>query len=315
MKFHKPTLLLFLIVIGLVFTSCTPGTGQGGGPKEILGTRGLVLNFLENSLMDTISEGDLYYLQVKLFNEGGYDITNGILQVSVDDKAFDIQNKDAYSSFNLRGDDGLFSGEQKVSEIQLKSKPVSLQGITAFSSQITVNACYEYTTHFQDTFCVDTDIKGMQAQKPCMEESLSGSKGQGAPVVVSKVIPRTTMGENGARVSFDIYIENQGDGTVLSSDSSPAVCLGQFTDDDFSIITLTEVQLSQYTLTSGTISCGTHTSSPNEFDLDNINKQFIRCTLRDEVPYSEGTFSTPIIIDLAYGYLQTIKTKVLIEKP
>ncbi len=311
---HKFILLLILLSI-LFLSACDVSTSKGGGPEKVLGTRGLVLNFLDSSLMDTIYEGDLYYLQVKLFNEGGYDITDGVLQVSIDDKAFDILNKESFESFDLRGDDGLFEGEQKISEIQLKSKPVNLQGITAFDSTITVNACYEYKTHFQDTFCVDTDIKGTQAQKPCTEKSLSGSKGQGAPVVVSKVIPRVTMGEQGARVSFDIYIENHGDGTVLSSGSSSNVCLGQFRDSDFSLITLSDVQLSKYSLADGTITCGSHTSSPNEFDLDNVNKKFIRCSLVNEVPYSEGTFSTPMIIDLSYGYLQTIKTSVLIEKP
>lgn len=314
MKFHQ-SIIVCIIFLSIFLSSCGSSNNQGGGPEEIIGTRGLVLNFLENSLMDVIYEGDLYYLQIELLNEGGYDITDGILQVSIDDKAFEILNTDSYDRFDLRGDDGLFEGEQSISEIQLQSKPVNLQGINAFDSQITINACYEYTTHFQDTFCIDTDIKGMQAKKPCIEESLSGSKGQGAPVVVSKVIPRTTMGENGAKVSFDIYIENQGDGTVLSKDSSSDVCLGQFRDNDFAIVTLTEIQLSSYKLTDNTIICGTHTSSPNEFDLDNINKQFIRCSLTTEVPYTEGTFSTPMIIDLAYGYLQTIRTSVLIEKP
>ncbi len=306
--------LIFLVPVlfSLLLASCDSYQSYGE-PEKVSGTRGLTLEIMRNSLPRSIYEGERLYIQLELLNEGGFDIDDGVVFVNVDPNSFSIENKEDYSRINLKGDDGVYRGEDTVKEIQLVAKEFSMPGVTAHDAEIKINACYEYQTFFQDTFCLDTDVRRTQSEKPCTTRSLSGSRGQGAPVVVSNVEPRITMGSNGAKVSLDIYIYDSGTGTVLASGASERVCTSEFNAEDFQIVTISEVAFSTYKMSEGDILCDSHTDTFNEFDLTG-DKEYITCRTKEEVPFSLGTFSTPLTIKLDYGYLQTASTTMKIEK-
>ncbi len=311
MKLNKKIIPYVFVIIAFLISSCDYYTT--GTVDIVTGTRGLVVELIRSSMPPSIFEGDNLHMQVRLRNEGALDIENGILYVSVDSQSFSVLNREEFESINLRGDDGIYRGEESVHRVSLESKRFLAEGITAHDARISINACYEYGTFFQDTFCIDTDVSQQQTDKPCRMSSLSGSRGQGAPVVVSRIEPRMTLGSTGAQLSFDVHIRNSGSGTVITSGSSERVCKGEFGMTDMNIVKLSEIKLSRFSLSEGDFICDSHTDNSNEFDLS-ASRDFVTCRLRDELEFSEGTFSTPITIELEYGYLQSINTNIKVER-
>lgn len=304
--------LFIIIFISIFLVSCNGGSSSGE-PEPVTGTNGLVLEFMRDSLLDSIYEGDSYYMQLELTNEGAADIREGILVATSIDKSFTVDNYGDFDSINLRGDDGLFHGETSIVEIILNSNELR-PGITTTESTIAVKACYEYQTIFQDTICIDTDIRGTQSQKPCTPQSISGSKGQGAPIIVRSVDPRITLGNNGVKVSFEVSIGSTGSGFAMAPDNSRLACDSGATSNVVNIISISEIRLSKYSLSGGSIECDTHTLNPNEYDLKDKNRDTIRCRVVPEIPFLDGTFSTPMTITLDYAYEETTTAKVTIEK-
>ena len=319
MKYKKKILYIPQIIsFILVFMSIISLSGcsySGSGDNSPSGTKGLVMNIMENSIPTRIYENEPLYLQLRLKNEGSHDIRNGVLDVTVDQYSFSIENKEQFRTIELQGDSGNFEGEEKVQDIKLQSKEFAMEGTNAHDASIKINACYEYETFFQDVLCIDTDVRDIQAGKPCHTKAISGSRGQGAPVVVERVDPRISMGTNGARLTFDIYIKNSGSGTLLSEGAYERVCTSDFTSEDFDRVKIKEIEISTYALSDGDIRCTSHVSDEfNIFDIHSETKDSINCEVVEEIPYSLGTYSTPIAITLSYGYLQSTQTSLKIEK-
>lgn len=311
-RMDKKILILIFVFASLIFISSCEYY-PSGQTEKVVGTRGLTLELQRSSMADRIFEGEPFFILLRMRNEGAIDIENGVLFVSADPHVFSITNKEEYEYYNLRGDDGIFRGDEIVTQISLQSKESSRAGVTGFDSPITINACYEYGTFFQDTFCIDTDLANQHRDKPCQMSSLSGSRGQGAPVVINEIRPRAIMGTEGVRITFDIYMYNSGTGNVLRSGSSESVCKGEFSSDDMGLVRISEIKLSTYRLSEGDFVCERHTENFNEFDLHG-NQEFMSCRLVEELDFSLGTFSTPITIELDYGYLQTVSTSIHVQK-
>ncbi len=295
----------------LALASCVvPNEGE----ETVTGSRGLVMEFMQEAMVDEVYEGDPYYLQLYLMNEGASDIEDGTIQVSINPAGtFTLENKDEFSTFSLRGDDGYYQGEEKVVEIMMQSEEITMEGVEGQQSSIKVNACYEYETFFQDTLCVDTDIRQMKAAKPCTPRDLIGSRGQGAPVVVERISPTFTSGTSGVRFTFEMTLRNAGSGTVLAPQASEGICTGRFHAEDFGIVRIEEIKMSSYSLSEGDFICTSHTSNPNEYELRNDRQDGVVCRLRDDISSSLGTFTTPMTITLSYGYLESLETEVQIN--
>lgn len=299
-----------MLVSALFISACD--YVSSGGDEPVRGTQGVTMSFMRESLLDSVYENGLYYIHLNLKNEGAHDVENGIIALSLDDYSFSIENPDEFEHFSLRGNDGTFNGEERVQEIILKAKEITMQGVDAYDTSIKVNMCYSYKTLFQDTLCVDTDVRKTQHDKPCLTSTLSGSSGQGAPVVVSRVEPRLSPGTNGAKLSFEIFIQNSGSGTVLAKDRGEAVCTSEFVAEDFNRVTISEIKVSSYSLSNGDILCETGGTDFTQVNLD--EEESITCRVREDIPYSLGTFSTPLTIKLSYDYLSSLETGVTIEK-
>ena len=298
-----------IFLVSFLILSCDfDGSSQ---QTRVTGTRGLVMNVMRTAMPDSIYAGESLYMQLNLRNEGAPDIFDGVISVSTD-SLLEVTNEDEFKVLTLRGDAGIFRGEEDIVQINLISKDLGMDGVTARDSQITINACYEYNTFFEDTFCLDADIRNQQIEKPCTMRELSGARGQGAPVVVSKVVPRSVVSESGARVSFRIYIYNSGSGLVLTKDSSKRVCQDRFDERDMGIIKINEITLSRFKLSDESIICDSHTNNPNEFDISD-RLEYIECRIVEELDFSEGTFLTPMTIDLDYGYLETVRTSINVK--
>lgn len=302
-----------LLIFSSVFLSSSCDVGVSEDIGRVFGTAGLEMNIMRTSIPSRIYEEEPIYLSLKLSNKGYADILDGVIFVSVDSQKISVQNYDEFKNFNLRGDDGFVRGDEKLLQISLLPMKIKIDNILSQDANLRINSCYAYSTFFEDVFCIDTDVHGMQSQKSCIMKPLTGRRGQGAPVAITRVEPRSALGESGVSISFDIYIQNLGGGTVLKRSSYKSICTGEFGVDDLNNIRIAEIVLSSYTLSNGDFSCSSHTPQINEFVLGG-SRDYISCKLNHEIELERGAFSTPINIKLDYGYLETIEERLLIQK-
>ena len=300
--------ILGAVLSFLLLSGCTLDFGSSDDDGIVRGTRGLVIDFVSGT-PTRLSQGEPYNIQMRLTNEGAFDIEDGVIDISYESQKLDLENRDEIERFSLSGDDGTFRGESEVKEIRMSTRDFTMGDVSQTDTKVTINSCYEYRTFFQESFCMDTNPSSTDPNAPCTVSEIRGGDGQGAPVVVQRVVPRIHSGSTGARVSFDIYLRDSGDGRVLAPEASERVCTGELTSDDFSRIKISSLTLSRYNLDDGDISCESHTEHSNEFNM-NDERGYITCSLNEEVDPSQGTFTTPMTIELKYGYLQTAEQRL-----
>ena len=299
---NKKIYLILLVIFSFSLSACDSnyftGTGEGG----ITGTQGIKMEFIPGTVPQRIVEGESYKFLLRIENKGAVDIENGYLDFS--SSTLNIENQNDFREFQLRGGDNAFRGEDKIFELQVKADDLRMQDVDQISTNIKINACYEYSTRFEGTMCIDSNPGYDSANKPCSIHPVSGGSGQGAPVVVSRVLPMDTMG-----TVFDVYIRNARSGTVLSPGVSERVCREEFTTEDFGIIDIVEIRISRYKLSEGQINCESHTDRLNQFDLTH-RRDYITCRITEDIPQNQGTFTTPLTIELEYGYLETLEQRL-----
>ena len=223
----KNILSILILLSSISLVACDAydlSSFEGTGEDGVTGTQAVHMEFIPGSTPSIITEGDPYNMQLLLENRGSKDIEEGYLDFSFDRQMFELTNRDSVSTFNLRGTDGSFRGEDKVTEIRMSSKDIPMQDVSQSNANIRINACYEYGTRFEGTMCLDGNLVGDESNKPCRMAPVSGGRGQGAPVVVRRVEPRGSVGANGANIDFDIYITNAARGSVLSAGSAQRIC-------------------------------------------------------------------------------------------
>ncbi|MFP4118235.1 MAG: hypothetical protein ACLFTR_04920 [Candidatus Woesearchaeota archaeon] len=302
----KKSTIFIMFGLALFLASCDSGYYTATGEDGVTGTDGVKMDFIPGTTPSKVMEDEEYSMQLRIENKGTVDIAEGYLDFSFEKQMFELENQDDIKEFALSGDDGAFRGEDKVTEVKMRTKDTRMQNVDQTSTTIKINACYEYGTRFEGTMCIDTNINSDASSKPCTMSSISGGQGQGAPVVIDQVDSRATTGSDGINFNFDIYVRNAASGTVLRPGSSERICTSELASEDFGVIDISEIALSKYRLSEGSITCQSHTDSPNQFDLSH-QRDYISCRITEEVPYDLGTFTTPISIRLDYGYLQSIE--------
>ena len=304
-------LLILVFVFAVSLSACDDYYELGTGEEGVTGTEGLKMDFIPGTTPSRISVDENYNMQLRIENKGALDIEEGYLDIVFDSQLLELKNREDVDTFELRGGGVTYRGEDKVTEVRMRSRELPIQNVDQRDTTIRFNACYEYGTRFEGTMCIDTDLRSGSADKPCIMSPISGGKGQGAPVVVNRVEPRASTGSTGVNVNFDIYIRDSARGRVLTPGASERVCKDEISSDDFEVIDITEIVVSSYRLSEGKIKCDSHTAYPNQFDLSH-RRGHITCRITEEIPFDRGTFTTPIIIHMDYGYLQTMEHSLAI---
>jgi hypothetical protein len=341
----KPLNIICGVFIIFLLASC--GTNQQSKIVNVYtGTQGLVAEFTKNSPPSKVFTQSAFPFGIKIRNAGTYNLKSnegiiamgvekdyipsikfdsgsGIYQANENSAAFSINGK---SQINQAGDEMVIAGIATTGKLEDQSE--------SKNSLITATLCYPYTTTLSTTQCIDPDVIGLRpGNKVCTVKDASFSSGQGAPIAITKIEPimAPEADTGNIRPQFLIYVENKGTGTSVNPEKYRSVCdkkddsnSNMQKDNIWNAATVKafasgkngEVQLQCCPNAKG--ECPEKGS--DQYSLNGIlrfrdNKDFIRCTFTEPVPRNYDAYSSPLRIEVNYGYIQTITANVILQKP
>jgi len=324
---------LITLVILLVFISSCGGSGRGSGTSISdvdvrKGFDSLSVEFLKNSPPESVYEDSPFPLVLKVWNKGADNIgTNqGALAIGFekDYVNLNLENFESSERFSPQAEKDRirFSlegrsirnpiGEQEILELSLNTKSVGAQSETR-TSNLFVTACYDYGTVLGTEICVDTDINNINpGRKACSAQDKVFAQGQGSPVAITKIETKMLPDVDNNRIKphFIIHIENKGNGEVIKPGSFDIVCSSE--GISFKEFNLVEVKAA---LSEQILRCTSpFTDEEGTFAKLRDKKSMVRCTLEQGIDRNLDSYTTPLLVELDYGYTFTVSKEFTIEK-
>ena len=299
------------------------------------GTDALKMDFLKNAPPKEVFEDTLFKAAIELRNNGAFDIKSGYLTLTLEEDYVSIDEwpvkkplvaieGDGRMIFDLEGKSLINpEGDYDITEITLKAKKMEKDELSeTHPTSILATACYAYQTKATETACIDTDIHNLkETEKVCtIDEKGKSLASQGAPVAVTnietEILPKD---DNSVTPYFIIHIKNKGNGIVIGYDKVKEVCsYGPIKSDDFN-----RVEVNAYLSKSDKegeegkqLDCDQELEGINSGKamLKDNKEDSVRCVLNEGIDKSLGTYSTPLYIELDYGYTSTISGELTIKK-
>ncbi|MBN1645658.1 hypothetical protein JW868_01310 [Candidatus Woesearchaeota archaeon] len=187
--------------------------------------------------------------------------------------------------------------------LKIKSWPT---GLDEMPQVFQFTSCYIYTTYADPMVCVDPFPDG-PGRKVCTPKTQTFSKGQGAPIALTKVEQETTPKE----IFFTFYFENKGDGVVWSPWSlqkcDPYYGEERVKATDTNRILIGDVRFSRDVRQLDCI------PENRIVRLDESGKGMIRCSY--DLDYiTRDAYLAPLIIEAWYGYSEVIQARTNIRR-
>ncbi len=284
----KKLMLAFLM---LFFLACVPLKPK---PADLhAGADAVKVDFVANAPPESVYEQTPIPLVVLLKNDGAYDIINGYLALAVD-KYISLVSEPV-TAFNLAGRTP-YTPQGESQYINFIANAIALDPQSQIhSAEIRATVCYPYKTQATANVCVDTAIYRPNVRdKPCEVKSLKFS-GQGAPVGISRVDTNMIPAQGDMVIpEFIIYIDNLGKGLVVDSGRILDACSGFALGQPFYNIVKVNARLSDMPL-----------SCTRELKLLKKGTNFIRC-VGSPLSMRLGTYPSPLMIKVDYGYVQSV---------
>lgn len=208
-------------------------------------------------------------------------------------------------------------------------------------STLTATLCYPYKTILSTTVCIDPDVAGIRpGKKACTVKDLAFSSGQGAPIAIVKIEPqmipevgnRPGSSKDVIKPQFLIFVENKGRGTPVDSDNQNY--MESCSRKDASVTypwnvayirayTAGDTSDPQKRIQSQLVCCPNKdgqcpepaTGDTAGFLRFKDKKDYVRCTFKNGIPRNSDAYTSPLRIEIDYGYVQTISTSFFIQKP
>lgn len=326
--------VLFFLTLILI-SSCTSGKNTKKSIEEIrIGSEGIVVSFLPNAPPEKIhveqGEKNEFEVVLELKNKGAYpqpdEGTSGlgpefgkIYLSGFDRKIIELSSKDGES------------GDLSTKTLEGKStiNPNGGQDILSFTGKIDFNnlnvekyeptllatACYYYNTIAGPSVCIDPNpYSTIKEKKVCEVQDITLTN-QGAPVAVTRVDEEAFA----TKTRFKITVKNVGSGEVMKADAANSKCDPSGTDkivrEDIDKVNLMSVKIADKELTCQPFVDGPVTGTKGLIRLANNGEGFVVC----ELPSSDynnkvSAYTTPLKIQLSYGYRNTAEKKIQIKK-
>jgi hypothetical protein len=349
---NKNLLLVIGILSLIVIAGCSGQKKQERPITDVdvrKGLDGLVMEFLPNAPPDIVFAENNFPIAVSLRNKGAYDIDSleveyfeekviddpileeeitikdketkiigGNLVFGLETNFVDVKTQedevtqgqgDEVQEIKLLGKSVINpAGDEKVIDINVQAKKIGEQSETQ-PSTILATACYPYKTVLGTSVCIDPDVIGVPNDiKPCTVADVDFREGQGAPVAITKIETRMLQQDDTSVVPhFILHIENLGNGEVLALHKTNDACSGGALEyKDFNSLKVTAI------LSGETLTC-----IPEQDGYIRLKdkKDTIRCVLEKEGGItSTDAYTSPLKVELDYGYTFTISKNIIIEK-
>lgn len=345
MKLH---LIIFLISASMIAGCSAPASNDK--PADIFaGTDGLVAEFEKNTPPQRVFEQSSFPVLLKLANKGTYSITKdkpALISISREKDYIPALSFEESSQLNQGKENEVYFGIEGKTQVNPKGNQIliALNAKTgklepqseAKASTITANLCYPYKTILSTSVCIDPDIAGIiPGKKACTAKELTFSNGQGAPISVTKIEPQIIpeIDKDVVKPQFLIFIENKGKGNPANINSYPNICRSTDSADVQGKADAKNIWNVAFlkAFTSGEEDKSQLICCPNiegqcpetESSPDKIlgylkfrdKKDFVKCTFKEGVPKNSDAFTSPLRIEIDYGYVQSITADFIIQKP
>ncbi len=314
----KKGMVVSLLLVLLVVVGCQPGTLPGRRKEPTTGYRtgsqGLMMNFLPNFPRPRMFADENLEVLIELRNRGSHPVGYGGDKIYL--SGFDptiIQGLSSLGTQIPSGFEGVtqFNPEGGYDTIQTNGiiNLAKMQNIDHYPVTLLATACYGYKTLASENVCIDPDpFSTSSERKVCIPAPVSFGT-QGAPVAVGSVDVEATRGST----TFKISINNVGGGTVfnygidnlMKCNPYHASGLGY---NDVDKIMLTKVEVSGKVITT---SCKPYDQADSSIRIIN-GQATIFC--RVDGLGAGPAYTTPLTVELDYGYRNTISTRVDIIK-
>ena len=203
-------------------------------------------------------------------------------------------------------------------------------------STMTATLCYPYKTTLSTTVCIDPDIAGVRpGKKVCDVKILSFGGGQGAPVAVKIIEPQMIpeADKDIIKPQFLIFVENVGRGNPVNINNYNNACNNMDFNDPKKKDEIRNIWNVAFlrAYSSGKEGENQLICCPNingecdekESNTDKIagfirfhdKKDYARCIFKNGVPRNSDAFTSPLRVEIDYGYVQTISANFFIQKP
>lgn len=302
-------ILVLAVVLAATLSSCpnnkVPPPITVDPAKTIQGESGVELGFVVKS--DSINVGDNVVLLLNIANKGAENVENGFLKIPNPYPAY-LEISQNTPDFSVAGRSyWLPEGDKIQKEFQAHIKGVPTGN--DFNFIIAARACYLYSTKFQANVCVDSSINPDNdiVEKVCSITDQTFSKGQGAPVAITKIEQKIRKtGVSDYSMEFKIFVENKGGGVVLKPDSDyPSLCESGTWRSEFDQIT-PQVYISSDTQ----LQC-----SPAVVDKYKPEQQYYICKGELNDP-ANANYVTILRAQLDYSYINApVEAKLQVKSP
>lgn len=283
--------VLTLIIFTLFVFSCTNLKEKDDNAPS--GTEGLTLELYTSNYLLFAEQGSELPFTIKITNKGwskaenivltasGYD--ESLISVTFNDKIpNEIEGKSMYMKVSIPE---IVSGNIKLKDVNVIKED--------FSFNILFNLCYKYKTIFYDSFCVEPLNTINLRRKVCSALPKEYSKGQGAPLVITKIEPTVTNN----KIIVTYTIEKRSGTEIYYLDSSNNKKCG--------IINYKELR--RFKVISTSIGDTESDNCKNkEFYLDESGKRTkITCTYPINTKNINAPYITTITLELEYYVYQS----------
>ena len=271
-------ILLLIFVVG-----CDIGSHNGitfYDPYH--GSEGLVISWLENMPPEEIYEEKPFMVGVRVENMGATNIKNGVLILTHTKTDMSVENVKRTISLEGKSTTRQFGDRDAI----FWDATTALIGGKKYSTDIGVEACYNYETNMVEDVCIDPDKHSQKVEeKTCTTPDEISLKNQGAPIAVTSIKPVIIPNDaESGEVWFILTIENVGGGYF--SDSTPENLCGSEAEG------LNFIRVEAW-LSNKPASC----ESKRAMMEENI------ATVKCEIPYNANSeYMTPLHVKLSYVY-------------
>jgi hypothetical protein len=305
--------LSIILVLSLFLISC--GGTSTTDPRDVYdkihsGTTGLDIGFFDNSPPKEVLENQGFKGVVVIENIGGFDVSEGILKIVVDDYLVPISN-DLSKNFNLPGKSEYNLQGDQILEVY-NFKGLIFENLSqTHESEIVAVICYDYKTEMREEVCIDPDFFNIDTpsnEKVCtVDPKNTGS--QGGPVEVSRIEPKFVATGSEIYPSYLIYVNNVGNGEVLKPGTKDKACDSKGLGDDSWNIVHVEAELG-----GDKLNCSPKDENGNSYVNLIYGEDFLKCTSNKILENSNKPYVTLLNVNLTYGYTNSVSKLVKIKK-
>ncbi len=186
-------------------------------------------------------------------------------------------------------------------------------GVDQTTQHFLLTSCYQYTTFADPFVCVDPYPES-GGRKVCTPKSITWNGGNGAPVAVTSIEQENTA----RKILFHINVKNIGTGQVYDPgrlEKCSPYHLPAPTADDLNVVYLGDVRIGGTGLRSTINTNGAITCNPMTIRLDPKTKTgSTTCTYPLEYTTITSAYSTPLVVELWYGYSQTVQKDIIVKR-